>query len=185
MTHSTGSILLASEDGASRRFLADQLRADGYEVLLVASREAALEALEHDRPRLVIADVNGETLTLIDAIRGAAGLASRIAPDTPLIVLTAQRDQLTRIRYLDRGSDDVLAKPYTYGELRARVRAVLRRAGGPQLGRVMHVGELTIDTIARTVTVGATSVALPAREYALLVHLAGDPAKVFTKAELL
>ena len=96
----------------------------------------------------MIADVNGETLTLIDAVRGADGLASRIAPDTPLIVLTARRDELARIRYLDRGSDDVLAKPYSYSELRARIRALLRRAGGRRAGRVMRVGELEIDTLA-------------------------------------
>jgi DNA-binding response OmpR family regulator len=112
MTHRTGSILLATEDRASRRFLTDNLAADGYRVTAVGSRAAALAALETTTPDAVIADVNGETLTLIDAVRGADGIASRIAPDTPLIVLTARRDELARIRYLDRGGDDVLAKPY-------------------------------------------------------------------------
>src|SRR5213076_153296 len=100
MTDHTGCILLADEDPASRRFLADNLTADGYEVLAVDGRDAALTALQAGRPRLVLADVNGDTLTLLDAIRGADGLASRIAPDTPLIVITARRDELARIRYL-------------------------------------------------------------------------------------
>src|SRR3954451_15539909 len=184
MTH-TGSILLAAEDAASRTFLAENLRADGYEVVAVDSRGTALGALEVSRPQLVIADVNGETLTLIDAVRGAGGLASRIAPDTPLIVLTANRDELARIRYLERGGDDVLSKPYSYSELRARIRALLRRAGAPSAGRVMHVGEIAIDTVARSVRVSDTPLALATKEYALLVHLAGEPTKVFTKAELL
>src|SRR4051794_5393172 len=184
MTH-TGSILLAVEDPTSRTFLTDNLRADGYQVQPVDSRPAALAALQTGRPQLVIADVNGETLTLIDAVRGADGIASRIAPETPLIVLTARRDELARIRYLERGSDDVLSKPYAYSELRARIRALLRRAGGPAAGRVVHVGEITIDTLARSVHVGGTPIELATKEYALLVHLAGEPTKVFTKAELL
>src|SRR4051794_14376999 len=184
MTH-TGSILLAVEDPTSRTFLTDNLRADGYHVLAVDSRAAALSALQASRPQLVIADVNGETLTLIDAVRGADGIASRIAPETPLIVLTARKDELARIRYLERGSDDVLSKPYAYSELRARVRALLRRAGGPPAGRVIRVGEIAIDTLARTVHVAGTPVALATKEYALLVKLAGEPTKVFTKGELL
>ena len=184
MTH-TGSILLAAEDPASRTFLTDNLRADGYHVLPVDSRAAALSALQASRPQLVIADVNGDTLTLIDAVRGADGIAARIAPETPLIVLTARRDELARIRYLERGGDDVLSKPYSYSELRARIRALLRRAGGPPAGRVMHVGEIAIDTLARSVHVSVTPVALSAKEYALLVALAGEPTKVFTKADLL
>ena len=143
---SATSILLTEEDPAMRAFLADNLTADGYDVHAVENRAAALAALETDTPGLVIADVNGDTLTLIDAVRGADGLASRIAPDTPLIVLTGRGDELARIRYLDRGSDDVLARPFSYPELRARVRALLRRAGAPTLGRVVRVGALTIDT---------------------------------------
>src|SRR4051794_18187725 len=164
MTH-TGSILLAVEDPTSRTFLTDNLRADGYTVRAVASRTAALSALQASRPQLVIADVNGETLTLIDAVRGADGIASRIAPETPLIILTARKDELARIRYLERGGDDVLSKPYAYGELRARIRALLRRAGGAAAGRVVHVGEITIDTLARSVHVGGTPIELATKEY--------------------
>src|SRR4051812_19065117 len=124
MTDRTGCILVADENPASRRFLADNLTADGYEVLAVDGRDAALAALEAGRPRLVGAAVNGDTLTRLDALRGADGLASRIAPDTPLIVITGRRDELARIRILDRGGDDVLAKPISYLELRARIHAL-------------------------------------------------------------
>jgi len=181
----TDRILLAAEDPAIRKFLADNLRADGYDILAVDGRDSALAALESGRPRLVIADVNGETLTLLDAVRSADGLASRIAPDTPLIVLTANRDELARIRYLDRGSDDVLAKPYSYNELRARVRALLRRAEAPSAGRIMRVGPIVIDTLGRDVHVAGTRVELTSKQFLLLVHLAADPTRVFTKTELL
>src|SRR3954453_17461094 len=124
----TRSILLAEEDAATRAFLADNLIADGYLVLVADDKPAALELLETRRPDLVLCDVNGDTLHLLDAIRQSDGLASEIAPDTPLIVLTAHADELARVRYFDRGSADVSAKPFSSPELRARIGALLRRA---------------------------------------------------------
>src|SRR3954462_5510831 len=105
-------ILLAEEDPAITGFLADNLVADGYTVLGADDKAAALELLETRAPDLVLCDVNGDTLGLLDAIRRSDGLASKIAPETPLIVLTAHADELTRVRYFERGSDDVIAKPF-------------------------------------------------------------------------
>src|SRR3954447_7201024 len=133
---SARTILLAEEDPATAGFLADNLIADGYRVLVADDKTAALELLEEQRPDLVLCDVNGDTLQLIDAARGCGGVPSRIAPDTPLIVLSAHADELTRVRYFERGGDDVIAKPFSYPELRARVRALLRRAGRPASGRM-------------------------------------------------
>ena len=92
----TRSILLAEEDAAARAFLADNLTADGYEVLLAENRPAALSVLEARQPDLVVCDVNGETLGLLDAVRHGDGVAARVDPDTPLIVLTARGDELAR-----------------------------------------------------------------------------------------
>ena len=103
----------------------------------------------------------------------------------PLIVLTARADELARVRYLDRGGDDVVTKPFSYAELRARVAAVLRRSRRRVRGRVTRVGALRIDHAARDVRLGDTPIPLSAMEYALLAHLAADPARVFTKHELL
>jgi DNA-binding response OmpR family regulator len=181
----TRSILLAEEDDAVRVFLADNLVADGFEVLLAADKPAALAKLATRHPDLVVCDVNGDTLGLLDAVRSADGLASRVDPNTPLIILTGHRDALARVRYLERGGDDVLRKPFRYAELLARINAVLRRAYEPSPGRLLRVGTLHIDTTARAVRVGEAAVELAAKEYALLVHLARDPRKVFTKHELL
>jgi DNA-binding response OmpR family regulator len=180
----TRSILLCDEDRITREFLADNLVADGYQVVPVDSKPAALAKLGTDRPDLVICDVNGDTLGLVDAVRHADDVASRIDPEVPLIVITARGDELERVRYLDRGCDDVLSKPYSYPELRGRVRAVLRRVHG-QRRRVIRVGALRIDTLTREVHVGGNPVALTATEYGLLAHLAGDPTRVYTKWELL
>jgi len=181
----TSSILLTDEDPAARTFLADNLTADGYEVLLADSKPAALAKLGTRQPDLVICDVNGDTLGLLDAIRQADGVASRIDPNVPLIVLTSRADELARVRYFDRGSDDVVSKPFSYPELRGRIRAVLRRSQPRHGARVTRIGALRIDHAARDVRIGDTPVTLSGKEYALLVHLAADPARVFTKDELL
>ena len=104
----SNTILLCEEDAATRAFLADNLTADGFEVYVVNDKRSALTALELRQPDLVICDVNGETLGLLDAVRDGAGLATRIDPDVPLIVLTRRADELARVRYLERGSDDVV-----------------------------------------------------------------------------
>jgi DNA-binding response OmpR family regulator len=179
------SILLADEDPAARAFLADNLAADGYQVLLADSKSAAIATLETSQPDLVICDVNGETLDLIDAVRRSDGLAARLDPDVPLIVLTARADALARVRYFDRGGDDVISKPFSYIELRARIGAVLRRSRPRERGRVTRVGALRIDHASRAVRLGDTPIALTATEYRLLAQLAADPARVFTKHELL
>jgi DNA-binding response OmpR family regulator len=106
----TRSILLAEEDPVTRAFLTDNLTADGYHVLVAEDKPAALELLERARPDLVVCDVNGDTLGLLDAVRQSHGLAGQLAPDTPLIVLTADADGLARVRYLERGGDDVVTK---------------------------------------------------------------------------
>jgi DNA-binding response OmpR family regulator len=181
----TRSILLAEEDAAARAFLTDNLTADGYEVLGADSKAAALARLKARQPDIVICDVNGDTLDLLDAVRRSDGLASRVDPDVPLIVLTARADELARIRYFDRGSDDVVTKPFSYPELRARIGAVLRRSRPRERGRVTRIGALRIDHAARDVRLGGTPIALSAMEYALLAYLAADPTRVFTKHELL
>ena len=181
----TRSILLAEEDDATRAFLTDNLTADGYRVLVADDKPAALELLESHQLDLVICDVNGDTLDLLDAVRRADGVASRIDPDVPLIVLTGRANELARVRLLDRGGDDVVAKPFSYPELRARVAALLRRSTSRRRPPVMRVGALQIDTVTREVRIGETIVEVSAMEYALLTHLAAEPRRVFTKHELL
>src|SRR3954470_10262888 len=106
----TRSILLVEEDAVCRGFLADNLTADGYKVVIAADKTEAIAKLRL-APDLVLCDVNGATLELLDAVRGAAGLAARVDPTTPLIVLTRHADALMRVRLFEHGSDDVVRKP--------------------------------------------------------------------------
>src|SRR6478609_5894007 len=128
MSQTTSTILVAEEHDATRAFLATNLAADGYRVLIAPDRAKALGLLSTSHPDLILVDINGETLSLVDAIRSGEGPAGRADPDTPLIVLSRDADRLQRIRVLDRGGDDVVKKPFAYPELRARIAAVLRRS---------------------------------------------------------
>ena len=183
----TSTILLAEVRTTERRaFLADNLAADGYRVLVAPDRAKALALLTTSHPDLILVDINGGTLELVDAIRSGEGLAGRADPDTPLIVLSRDADRLQRIRVLERGGDDVVKKPFAYPELRARIVAVLRRSQTTRRGkRILRAGPVVIDVRSREVRVVDRPIELSAKEYDLLVTLAGDPTRVFTRAELM
>ena len=180
------TILLAEECDATRAFLADNLAADGYRVLIAPDRAKAIALLSTADPDLILVDVNGGTLEFVDAIRSGEGLAGRADPDTPLIALSRDADRLQRIRMLERGSDDVVKKPFAYPELRARIGAVLRRSQTTRRGRrILRAGPVVIDVRSREVRVCERQVHLSALEYRLLLTLAGEPSRVFTREELL
>ena len=127
-TTTDATILLAEEDDSTRAFLHENLSADGYQVLVGADRAKALALLSTAHPDLIVVDVNGQTLELLDAIRTGEGIAGRTDTETPLIALSRDADRLQRIRLLERGGDDVVKKPFAYPELRARIAALLRRS---------------------------------------------------------
>jgi DNA-binding response OmpR family regulator len=185
MTTTTSTILVADEHDATRGFLADNLTADGYQVLVAPDRPKAVALLATAHPDLILVDVNGQTLALLDAIRAGEGLAGRADPDTPVIVLTRDADRLHRIRMLERGGDDVVRKPFAYPELRARIAAVLRRSELRRSKRMMRAGPIAIDVCSREVRVADRIIELSAKEYDLLMMLAGEPSRVFTRAELM
>ena len=116
---------------------------------------------------------------MLDAVRSASGLASRIDPDTPMIALTNKADTIHRIRLLDRGGDDVVTKPFAYPELRARIAALLRRTKQRPASRIRRVGPIAIDVPGREVRVEDEQVELSAKEYELLLALSSDPTRVF------
>jgi DNA-binding response OmpR family regulator len=179
----TRTVLVADESGPTRALLADNLTADGYRVRSADSRAGAIEILSEDRVDVVVVDVNGETLGLIDAVRAGDGLAGCLDRDVPMIVLTANADAVHRTRLLDRGGDDVLGKPFSYPELRSRIAAILRRAERhpAPTPALLQVGALSIDPVARTVRLDGRLVELTGKERELLRALAADPTRVLTK----
>jgi DNA-binding response OmpR family regulator len=184
----TATILVVEDDDATRTFLADNLTADGFELLVADCAKDAIRLLETKFPDLALVDIglpDGSGLEILRRVRDADGLASRVDPRTPLLVLSGRDSELDRIRGFERGADDYVCKPFSYPELRGRVAALLRRSGQrPRTGRV-RVGDLSIDPASREVTMRETRVELSAKEFALLRALAAEPTRVFTKEELL
>ena len=154
-------------------------------MLVAPDRAKAMALLATAHPDLILVDVNGQTLGLVDAVRSGEGVAGRVDPDTPLIVLSRDADRLQRIRVLERGGDDVVRKPFAYPELRARIAALLRRSQLRRGARMLRAGPIAIDVRSREVRAFDRPVELSAKEYDLLVTLAGEPTRVFTRAELL
>jgi len=182
------SLLVVEDDEATASFLAENFAADGFKVATASGAGEGLRAIEVRKPGIVILDLlleDGNGLDLLDRVRSADGLASRIDPELPVIVLSGRSGDVDRVRSFVRGADDHVVKPFSYQELLARVRAVLRRTHGrPQRG-VMRVGELTLDPLTRAVRLAGKPVYLAAKEFALLQALAENPTRVYGKQELL
>ena len=181
-------ILVVEDDDATRAFLLENLTADGFRVAGATSAGEGVRAIEVRRPSLVVLDLaleGGSGLDLLDRVRHADGLASRIDPDLPVIVLSGRVAEADRVRSFARGADDHVCKPFLYEELLARMRAVLRRTDGRRSGGVVRVGELTLDPSSRAVRLSGRRVELAAKEFALLHALAQQPTRVFGKQELL
>jgi DNA-binding response OmpR family regulator len=187
-TAAAPTVLVVEDDESTRTFLADNLTADGYELLVADCAADALRALEEGRPDLAVIDLglpDTPGLEVVRRVRAADGVASRIDPELPLIVLSGRAEPLDRVRGFDNGADDYLCKPFVYAELLGRVRSLLRRSGGRRaLGRV-RVGDLEIDPPARVARLRGAPLELSQKEFALVRLLASEPTRVFTKQELL
>lgn len=179
------SILIVEADHAAATFLCDQLAADDYTPAVVSTVEAARQSAAESVPALVLLGDPAEP-------RGALALLAEIRagrwpfdPWLPALVLSASVEEIDLLRAFRYGADDVVASAAGYPELRARIAALLRRSAPHRAGRIVRVAGLEIDTRARSVRLEGESVTLTQREYSLLVHLAADPERVFTKDELL
>jgi DNA-binding response OmpR family regulator len=179
------TVLIVEDHRLTRRFLADNLRADGYDPLEAGTLAQARALIREGHPALAVLDLqlpDGDGLDLIAELRDPAGEGPSALP---VLVLSGRSGELHRIRGLRRGADDYLPKPYGYAELLARLEALLRRsAPRPGTGRV-RVGTLELDPQGRQAWLEGREIHLSGKEFGLARMLASEPTRTFTREELL
>jgi two-component system alkaline phosphatase synthesis response regulator PhoP len=177
-------ILVVDDDREIVRLLRASLEQAGYQVFAAYDGETALHILRRERPDLVVLDLmlpdrDGWDVTRV--MQGDSTLA-----DTPIIMLTARVEHPDRIVGLELGADDYVTKPFHPGELLARIRAVLRRAGhGPPTSRVIRAGVLTVDVDGHRVAVRGEPIHLTPTEFGLLCALAEHRGQALTRLEMI
>ena len=183
MPETTGpTVLLVEDDGATRREVARNLTAHDFRVLEAATAAEALSAWDRDRPDLLLVDLGLPDRDGISIVRHVRREAT-----TPILVVSARGEEQTKVDALEAGADDYLTKPYGSAELHARIRAVLRRAGGiaADARGVIRNGSLSLDPAAHRVTVDGQPLSVTPREYLILQVLLQHPGRLVTRGRIL
>jgi two-component system phosphate regulon response regulator PhoB len=177
------TILLIDDDAQIRTLLSRLLDHDGYHSIQAVDAPTAMEVVVKDHPDLVLLDVLMPTTDGIELLQQI-----RVASDVPVIMLTALGNEADRVLGLRMGADDYVVKPFSAGELTARIDSVLRRTrstNGDSEQVVQPSETFCIDATSRDVHVRGELVDLTAKEFDLLTFLAASPRQVFTRAQLL
>ncbi|EOC99797.1 response regulator transcription factor [Caldisalinibacter kiritimatiensis] len=176
-------ILIVDDEALLVKGLKYSLEQDDYEVDAAYDGKEALEKAQKQRYDLIILDL---MLPGMDGLEVCQKIREK--SQVPIIMLTAKGEDINKILGLEYGADDYLTKPFNILELKARIKAILRRvsAQDTKVGeQVIKVDDFTINTLGRKVTVGGKEINLTAKEFDLLLLLATNPGKVFTREELL
>ena len=175
-------LLVVEDDEVTRRAVAEHLAGHGYDVRVAPDAASALRAWDAARPDLIVLDLGLPDLDGLAVIRRVRREAA-----TPILVLSARGREADKIEALEAGADDHVTKPFGIGEVRARIAALLRRAGGPAVEPtgILRNGSVALDPVRRLVTVGGQPLDLTPREYELLKQMLGAPGRVLTRGRLL
>jgi two-component system KDP operon response regulator KdpE len=173
-------VLIVDDERAIRRFLRVSLEAHQHTVFEATNGQEALMAVVTHRPDLIILDLG---LPDIDGLEVTRQL--REWTQTPIIILSVREHETDKIAALDAGADDYLTKPFSVGELMARLRVALRHAGPREDSPVFTTGGLLVDLARRVVTVNGREVQLTPTEYDLLKLLVMHAGKVLTHHQIL
>jgi len=174
-------ILVIDDEPKITKLARDYLERGGFRVVTAADGRMALAVARHERPDLIVLDLNLPELDGLDVCR-----ALRRESDVPIIMLTARVDEADRLIGLELGADDYITKPFSPRELVARVRAVLRRVqGGVHQPGLIRAGDLEIDLKGYRASRAGEALNLTRIEFSLLATLAQHPGQTFNRAQLL
>ena len=180
-TTSGPKVLIVDDEPQIRRFLRASLQSHDYAVIEAENGKEAVRACTVQRPDLVVLDLGLPDMDGMDVIS-----LLREWSTVPIIVLSIRSDDADKIDALDRGANDYVTKPFSMGELLARMRAALRQgAREADSDPVVTAGDMSIDFAKRLVTLNGNPVKLSRKEYDLLCILASHPNKVVTHQQLL
>lgn len=171
-------MLVADDDRALGAFLARGLRQEGHDVTLATDGEEAMEVVRRGVPDLAVLDLNlprRDGTEVLEFVRS-------LTQDLPVLILTARQEPETRLRCLEMGADDFMEKPFSFAELRARCRGLLRRRSP---GLLLRHGDLEVNRVERSVTRGGEHVVLTNKEFALLEYLLLHRGRAVSRATLL
>jgi two-component system, OmpR family, phosphate regulon response regulator OmpR len=174
-------LLLVEDEPALARGLADNFRAEGYEVRQVARGDDAAAAVSAFRPDVLLLDIALPGRSGLDVLRELRQAGERV----PVLMLTARGEALDRIVGLEIGADDYLPKPFEPRELLARLKALLRRANRRALPSVLRFGRLEIDRDARSVRLDGVERSITSLQFDLLVTLAESAGRVLSREALM
>ncbi len=174
-------ILVIDDEAEIVRLVRAYLERAGFAVVAASEGREALAVFRHERPNLVVLDLNLPGVDGLDVCR-----AMRRDTDIPIIMLTARLEETDRLIGLELGADDYVVKPFSPREIVARVRAVLRRAeAAPPRPEVVSAAGVTLNLTRRTASVAGQPLDLTTMEFDLLVLLVEHPGQVFTRLQLL
>ena len=175
------TVLVVEDELRISRLIRDYLEGAGFSVIEAADGPSAISMARSQRPDMIVLDLGLPGMDGLDVTRRIRETSS-----VPIIMVTARVEETDRIVGLELGADDYLTKPFSPKELVARIRAVLRRAdatlGG---GELIRAGEVTLDIPKRRVVVRGEEIALTATEFDLLLTMARQPGRIYTRAQLL
>ncbi|MGC0249280.1 response regulator [Pseudactinotalea sp. Z1748] len=176
-------ILVVEDEQSYRDSLVYQLTREGFAVEAVASGDEGLSAFDRQAADLVLLDLMLPGLSGTEVCREL-----RTRSTVPVIMLTAKDSEIDKVVGLELGADDYVTKPYSFRELLARIRAVLRRGGEAQDAEdpgVLSVGRVVMDTDRHVVTVDGAEISMPLREFELLELFLRNPDRVLTRGQLI
>ena len=159
-------ILVAEDDAPLAEFLRQRLQQEQFAVHVVSNGKEAEQLASDPAYDLVLLDLNLKGIGGLDVLRGMRSKR----PDLPVVIVTGSCRMEERVRGLDAGADDYLAKPFAFAELAARIRAVLRRGSRPARS-ILQIADLEVDRVSHSVRRGAHNIDLSPKEFALLEFL--------------